>query len=40
MNFDISRDVTSDEVATYHRDGIILLQEMFDKDWIDLLKQG
>ena len=40
MNRDIPRAITSDEVETYHRDGVVLLPGMFDGDWIDLLKQG
>jgi ectoine hydroxylase-related dioxygenase (phytanoyl-CoA dioxygenase family) len=40
MNTDIPRAITSDEVETYHRDGVVLLPGMFDGDWIDLLKQG
>lgn len=40
MNPDIPRAITSDEIATYHRDGVVLLPGMFDEEWIDLLKQG
>jgi len=40
MNTDPPRAITSDEVATYHQDGVVLLPGMFDGDWIDLLKQG
>ena len=40
MNTDISRVITSDEIATYHRDGVVLLPAMFDADWIDLLNRG
>ena len=40
MNTDIPRAITSDEIATYHRDGVVLLPGMFDGEWIDLLKQG
>jgi len=40
MNTDIPRPITSDEIATYHRDGVVLLPGMFDGEWIDLLKQG
>jgi len=40
MNTDIPRAITSDEIAIYHRDGVVLLPRMFDGDWIDLLKQG
>ena len=40
MNADLPRAVTADEIAAYHRDGVVLLPGMFDGDWIELLKQG
>ena len=40
MNTDIPRAITADEIETFHRDGVVLLQNMFDNDWIDLLKEG
>jgi ectoine hydroxylase-related dioxygenase (phytanoyl-CoA dioxygenase family) len=40
MNTNSPRAITADEVETYHRDGVVLLPEMFDKDWIELLKHG
>ena len=40
MNTDIPRAITADEILTYHQDGVVLLREMFDEDWIDLLKKG
>lgn len=40
MNTNIPRAITADEVETYHRDGVVLLPEVFDKDWIELLKHG
>lgn len=40
MNTDIPRTITSDEKKIYHQDGVVLLRDMFDSDWIDLLKQG
>jgi ectoine hydroxylase-related dioxygenase (phytanoyl-CoA dioxygenase family) len=40
MNTDMLRAITSDEVETYHEDGVVLLPGMFDEEWIDLLKQG
>ena len=36
MNFSIPREITHQEIAAYHRDGVILLRNMFDADWIDL----
>lgn len=40
MNYDLPRVITSDEITTYQRDGVVLLPEMFDRDWIDLLDKG
>ena len=40
MNTDLLRAITPNEVETYHRDGVLLLQDMFDKDWIELLNKG
>jgi ectoine hydroxylase-related dioxygenase (phytanoyl-CoA dioxygenase family) len=40
MNIDLPRRITSDEIETYHRDGVVLLPEMFDADWIELLQTG
>ena len=40
MNTDLLRTVTSNEVKTYHRDGVLKLSGMFDKDWIEILNKG
>ncbi len=40
MNTDIHRALTSDEIASYQRDGVVMLTEMFDGDWIELLQAG
>ena len=40
MNKDLPRSLTTDEIDTYHRDGVVLLPEMFDAEWIRLLNQG
>ena len=40
MNTDLLRTITPDEVEIYHRDGVLLLPGMFDKDWIELLNKG
>lgn len=40
MNSTLPRDITADEIATYHRDGVILLEQMFDSEWIELLSKG
>ena len=36
----LRRAITDDEVATYHRDGVVLLRGMFDHEWIELLDEG
>jgi len=38
--FGLRRQVTDEEAATYHRDGVALFRYMFDDEWIDLLDQG
>ena len=40
MNTELLRPITSKEVDTYHRDGVLLLKNMFDKDWIKILNNG
>lgn len=40
MNQSIPRSITAEEIERYHRDGVVLLTQMFDSDWIDLLKAG
>ena len=40
MNTDMPRAVSSKEIAFYQHDGVVLLPEMFDADWIELLKNG
>ena len=40
MNSDLLRPITSNEIKTYHRDGVLLLQNMFDNDWIEILNKG
>ena len=40
MNTELLRAITVEEVETYHRDGVLLLKNMFDKDWIELLNKG
>ena len=36
----LNRPITDEEVATYHRDGVVLLRTMFDRRWIDVLNEG
>ena len=40
MNTQPPREITTDEVAAYHQDGVVLLKSMFDADWIELLDRG
>jgi len=40
MNTDVPRAITPGEISTYQRDGVVLLSNMFDSDWIELLRQG
>jgi ectoine hydroxylase-related dioxygenase (phytanoyl-CoA dioxygenase family) len=40
MNNELLRPLTTKEVDTYHRDGVVPLRGMFDKDWIELLNKG
>ena len=40
MNTELLRPITTEEVDTYHRDGVLLLKGMFDKNWIELLNKG
>ena len=40
MNAELLRPITTEEVDTYHRDGVLLLKGMFDKKWIELLNKG
>lgn len=40
MNTELPRAITSAEITTYQNDGVVLLPEMFDADWIELLADG
>ena len=40
MNTELLRTITTNEVETYHRDGVLKLPGMFDKDWIEILNKG
>ncbi len=40
MNTELPREITHEEIETWHRDGVVLLEAMFDEDWIELLKRG
>lgn len=40
MNTELPREVTADEIEAYHRNGVVLIKDMFDSEWIDTLKRG
>ena len=37
MNRSLSRPITADEIATYQKDGVVCLREMFDREWLQWL---
>ncbi len=38
MNKSPTRSITGEEVAAFHRDGIVCLRQMFDGDWVEYLR--
>ena len=36
----MKNNILPEEIDTYHCDGVLLLQNMFDKEWIELLNKG
>ena len=40
MNSESLRPTSTEEIDTYHRDGVLLLKGLFDKGWIELLNKG
>ena len=38
MNRSLLRPITGAEIDTYQRDGVVCLREMFDRDWVDWLR--
>jgi len=40
MNSELLRQISTEEIDIYHRDGVVPLRGMFDKDWIELLNKG
>ena len=36
----LPREITPEEVNNYQRNGVIMLKDMFDSQWIELLKRG
>lgn len=40
MHNQTPRPVDKDEIATFQRDGVVVLRQLFNADWIDLLNRG
>ncbi len=40
MNTDLPRPITTDQIETYDREGVVPLPGMFDADWIEVLVRG
>jgi len=40
MNTELKRAITIEEIDAYHRDGVVLVKDMFDADWVEILKRG
>lgn len=40
LNRTLTREISGEEIDTYHRDGVVLLQQMFDRSWIEVLDRG
>lgn len=40
MNRELPRPITTDEIDTYARDGVVCLRGMFDADWVAALSRG
>ena len=40
MNSELLRPINTEEIDIYHRDGVVPLRGMFNKDWIELLNKG
>ena len=38
MNREPLKPITQEHIDTYHRDGVVCVRGMFDRDWIDLLR--
>ena len=32
--------VTNNQIASYQRDGVVLLKNLFDKPWLEILAEG
>ncbi len=40
MQTDIFNPITENQISTYHKDGVVLMKNMFDSEWIGILKEG
>mgnify|MGYP002633046747 CR=1 FL=1 len=40
MNTSLKRPITAEEIETFDSDGVVMLKQMFDADWIALLDKG
>jgi len=40
MNRTLPRPITEDEIATYERDGVLLLRGLFDRDWVTRMRDA
>ena len=38
MNRSLTRPITQEEISTYRRDGVVCLREMFDREWVEWLR--
>lgn len=38
MNAALTRPVTEEEIATYHRDGVVLLRDIYPSEWVNRLR--
>ena len=34
------REITSDEIENFHRDGAVLLKDIMGRDWTEVLEEG
>ena len=40
MRADPLRQITTEEIAAFHRDGAVLLKSVLTPEWVDLLREG
>lgn len=39
MNTELKHAITADEINAYHHNGVVLVKDMFDAAWIEVLKR-